>query len=436
MEILAIDLNRGRVEGEEGEKIVSHHGTRSASEVLDMVGFVEGLLLFSSSVDRLDRDLEGGREAGAKEESWREASSREASSREESSLIEVGSAFWVISRLSLHPNIVVCFVIEKSVVSKHVTDRNLLGLGRLVEDMVSLLGLGKLHRVVQHAGKVLADPLSRVRRQLRNPFALTHGASRVHLPADVGESLRGIAQHYGVEFGLWRGGLCAFSCFSEDGWLASLGSFVLGDGMELIQAMEGDASIALDGWEVGVIRVSEYIVFATASHDRRIQRGINAGSVWVDPRHLDLLAGEVGSIVSDFVARVGGWRGVDTRHVAGSRYCVESGRMGQITCSPRGKVSASSHHVRSMATGLVDSLDSADSTDPRRQTAYVYTCDRGGDTWACFRDEDSSRAWSVILSGLAKLDVKSAGHRHAACVGRALDHREDAQNDRCHNGDV
>lgn len=439
MEILAIDVNRGRAEGVEGvEKIVSHYGASSTSELLDVVGFLEGLLLFSSSIDRLDGNLHGGTEAFG--------SDGQASTGAERSLFDVGRALWVVSRLSLHPNIIVCIITEKNVVSRHVTERNLLGLGRLLEDMVALLGLGRLDRVVQHAGTVLASPLSRLRRQLRNPLALTYGASRVHLPADVGESLLRIAKHYGVEFGLWRGGLCVFSCFSEERWLGVLGSFMLGDGVELIELSEmsepskmatGDTSIALDGYEVGVIRVKEFVLFATASHNGiPPQDGNIAVVAKVDSSDLGLLAEEVGSITSDFVACVGGWRRVDTRHVAGSRYCVESGHMGLITCSPRGKVSASSHHVRSMATALVDSLDSLDSTDPGHKTSCIYTCDKSGDTWACFTGDESTRALSVTLGGLAKLDVNLAGHRHTACVGRALDHREDAQNDRRRYGDI
>ena len=435
MEILAIDVNRGRVEGEEGEKLVSHYGASSASELLDVVGFLEGLLLFSSSIDRLEGALDAAdTEAGGPD--------GHASTGQAPSLIDVGSAMWVVSRLCLHPNIIVCIIAEKSVVTRHVTERNLLGLGRLVEDMVALLGLGRLPRVVRHVGTVLANPLSRLRRQLRNPLALTHGTSGVHLPTDVGDSLRGIAGRYGVEFGIWRGGLCAFSCFSEERWLGALGSFVLGDGVELIKsvgAAEGCALIALDGHEVGVIGVigvNEYVVFATASRDGHSDGGTCAGAAKVDPSDLRLLAEEVGSITSEFLERVGGWREVDTRHVAGSRYCVERGHAGQITCSPRGKMSASSHHVRSMATALVDSLDSLDPADPRRETSCIYTCDKSGDTWACFTDDESSRALSVTLGGLPKLDLTSAGHRHAACVGRALDHRKDAENGRHRDGDV
>lgn len=446
MRILALDLNRGREEGEEADKIISFYGTGSDVDRMASAGLVEGLLSFSSSFDRPDEDVCGGpHEVAGLSGSSRSSGPIDpidpidsidsidpidsSDSFRDVSLVDVDKSIWVIVRTSSHPNIVVCLMMEKSNLSRHVTERNILGLGRLMNDLVSLFGLSRINDVVLHIGKQLENPLSRVRRQLRNPFASTYGASRVHLPVDVDESLRGISRKYGVEYGLWYGGLCAFSCFQDVRWLGMLGSFVLGQCVELQKEVNvGGVEIRIDGNEIMMFRENEYVVFVAASDVGRSPRAVQQDAAQAQVVHSGrAVAREASSIVSDLIRSKGGWHEVDTRHVGGSRYCVEDTGAGEIICSPRGKVSASSHHVRSMATTLANSLDSSSNY---QDNTRIYTCDKTGGSWACYTGDEMSRSVSVTLGGLSTLDVRLARRRHAACVVRSLDHRKNTENRR------
>mgnify|MGYP006879003844 CR=1 FL=1 len=415
--VLCLDVGRGRGEGggDEGdEKIVATFGRERGQlsaeagrrRLLAEAGLVEGLLSFTASFDRLD-----------------EACTSEAAAVvSDVTVADMKDDVWVIVRLSLHPNIIICIMVDRRIVSRHVTDRNVKGLGRLVDDMASLVVPtpvvdARLAELVRHVGKVLSDPLSWVRRQLRNPFALTHGASMVPLPGEVVEGLRDVVSLHGVNVGLWRGGLCCFSSW-PDSFTGMLGSFVLGDGATLVHALDGTtrtrAEIAVDGRDVLVVREGEHVVFVGRFPDRQEEREER------EEESQRLVAREAVRVVTEFVASAGGWPGVDaaTRHVAGSRYCVCLHDSPIVSsCSPRTKVSSSSHHARSVATTLADSIGPGCSSE----SSSIYTCDKTGHTWGCYRDDGpgATTSLSVTIGGLSVLDVNGTRIAHEACQARS-----------------
>lgn len=424
--VLCLDVGRGRGEGggDEGdEKIVASFARdRTPAEagrrrLLAEAGLVEGLLSFTASLERLDEACNS--EAAAVSD---------AASPADVTVADMKEDVWVIVRLSLHPNIIICIMVDRRIVSRHVSDRNVKGLGRLVDDMASLVVPpeptsvvdARLAELVRHVARVLSDPLSWVRRQLRNPFALTHGASMVPLPGEVVEGLWAVVSLHGVNLGLWRGGLCCFSSW-PDSFTGMLGSFVLGDGATLVHALDGTtrtrAEIAVDGRDVLVVREGEHVVFVGRFPDRQEERGER------EEREEELqrsVAREAVRVVTEFVASAGGWPGVDaaTRHVAGSRYCVCLHDSPIVSsCSPRTKVSSSSHHARSVATTLVDSIGPGCSS----ASSSIYTCDKTGHTWGCYRDDGAgaTTSLSVTIGGLSVLDVNGTRIAHEACQARS-----------------
>lgn len=460
--VLCLELSTGREVGTEGDKIRASFGFPCGAEktsgvedeeLLACAGLAEGLLSFSASFDRLEESnwtdgsyVTNGAD-GEKAVVPDVSSPSTSACLGDSYVMDLGDAFWVACRLSLHPKFVVCLIMGKDIVSRHVADRNLAGLGRLVDDMSSALGKGvqQLEKLVPHVGRVLSNPMSWLRRQLRNPFALTHGASMACLPSDVVSSLRGVAQCFGVRgLGLWRGGLCCFSSFLASS-IEVLGSFVLGEGVSLLfdNTIDGDTTTRVLGTvvleepegtnEVAVLRVdrhNEYTIFVTI--DRTIRGEVEPTSQ-VDQGDTPIrVAQEAVRIVQDFVASSGGWQCVDTttRHVVGSRYCVEDANAGLITCSPRGKVSSSSHHVRSLATTMKNSMATMNSS-------RGYTCDKTGQVWGCHDESGGSKSLSVTVGGLSVIDFRTLSRAHATCQKRHhlkhldahLDHCEDDSED-------
>lgn len=195
------------------------------------------------------------------------------------------------------------------------------------------------------------------------------------LPEDLEASLRATCGYFGVDVGLWHGEVCVFSSNTE--WIEMLGSFVLGGGEEILVS-EGRKMVMWGGRRVDVLREDGVLAF-----------------VMMKEGHCDTLddigkiaVPEMTQVLSAFVESFG-WSGIDTRHVPGSRYCV--GERGVVRCSPRGKVSSSSHHVRALATALLDSVNVGETA--------IYTCDRTGDAWGCYSSGDEMQAVSVTLAG-------------------------------------
>ena len=101
--VLCLDVGRGRGEGggDEGdEKIVATFGRERGQlsaeggrrRLVPEAGVVEGLLAFTASVDRLD-----------------EACTSEAAAVvSDVTVADMKDDVWVIVRLSLHPNIIIC----------------------------------------------------------------------------------------------------------------------------------------------------------------------------------------------------------------------------------------------------------------------------------------------------------------------------------------
>jgi hypothetical protein len=355
------------------------------------------------------------------------------------SVVDIGASLWSLCRLSSHPNILLCVMIDKKKVSRHVTEKNLAGLVRLMDDVVCLLGVSQVDSIVHHVGIALTDSFSWLRRQLRNPFALTWGASRVHLPEDLGRSLREICLHYNMNVGMWKGDLCVFSSFGEQ-INRMLGSFVmLGEDalFTLSREKAKDGMLGVDfkynGQRVDPIRVHTYVLFVAdiEKHDTDLADDIDCTSK-NDDECRQKVAQEIVQLVSDFVKSFG-WSRVDKRHIPGTRYCVEDDY--RIQCSPRGKVSSSSHHVRSLATTLIDSLDSS-CGQPSEFQRSVFACDRTGDTWACYssNDDNTTRTVSVTLAGgLVRMplvnEIARAKQSHLECCDKHSSDQEGRQGD-------
>ena len=113
----------------------------------------------------------------------------------------------------------------------------------------------------------------------------------------------------------------------------------------------------------------------------------------------DLVASHLGRIAEDAMEAIEIWGGSPkiSNHIPGSRYCVQEVIRKRHICSPREKVSSSSHHTRAVATTLLDH-----STHLADKGGSIYVCDRTSDTWGVLVCDGSRQAVSVTIKGLSR----------------------------------
>lgn len=254
-----------------------------------------------------------------------------------------------------------------------------------------------INKILNYFGENLCQKGSWLRKQLRNPFCLTHGVSWTDLPPGLSGLIATKFENH-ADVVIFRDNTCLFSSF-DDETTALLGSFVISGiygffwqhpAPKMMGAWAGNKSTTRlhvvdtrNKSHIFIIGQDSFLVFATPT-------GHEPGSVSV---------GQIGRIVEDAIDAIQTWGGSAriSNHIPGSRYCTQEDIRKRYICSPREKVSSSSHHTRAVATTLLDH-----GTHLADDGGCICVCDRTSDTWGVLVYDGSRKSVSVTIKGLSR----------------------------------
>lgn len=369
--IVVIDSSRGNEEGTELEKIVAWYPAETShNERIRVAGLLQGLLHFSSLFDD---------EPGAAD------------------IVDFDTSYWVIGSTPVD-NLFLSIMVEKQYLGRHVTETNFIGLLYNFLDVLRMIlpsnqpSNEMFSRLTKMYGDTLHDKGSWLRKQLRNPFGLTWGAITGKLPHDLQSVLRQSCVDLSIELALFKDETCLYSNLGHN-LTNQLGSLVL-SGIQTcfflnnhIQKRRGQISgetylYGRNSDTYFVMTFQGFSVFALSIAQN-------------DSLDLEKEANDMIQTVSDFIESFG-WSGIKSRHVHGSRYLSKNAE--RITCSPRNKVSSSSHHTRAIATTLMDYKGHVNN-------GFIYICDKSSDSWGSFSADNEDFALSVSLKGLDRRNL-------------------------------
>eukprot|EP00890_Picochlorum_soloecismus_P005273 jgi/Picsp_1/5747/NSC_03106-R1_---NA--- len=355
--LLVFDVDKGNEEGCEQEKILAFEPACIAEDLkIRVVGLLQGLLQF---VDVFQE---------------------QASSETES--IETEDNLLLVRKLAFK-SIHVAIVLEKSKLGRHVCASNLMGLlSRFSEASELLLDGSSEGKSLRGAFEGLAklfldelnDPSTWLRKQLRNPFGATFGANFPSLPVrlslhlnesvnclledpGIGSYIHGIAITF-HEYFLWTS-FTTSKLQKLEQFFGYKGNRAISNRYEEIlhefittEKFERPADqstpkvqLVMDGQlsTVKLVKCNDLVLIAALSPKLEDETQYK-----LEDNFRSLL-----DVVNSFLSQMEIKR-KNLCHVPGSRYCFRSSD-NRIKCSPREKVSASSHHSRSFGTSLLDS---------------------------------------------------------------------------------
>lgn len=368
--IIVVDSTRGNEEGRESEKLMAWYPD-SMCENLRVTGLLQGLLHFSSLFD---------------------------SKSSTADIVDFESTLWVLGALPT-PTLYLCIIVEKELLGRHVTDMNLLGVIKNFSDVLCMAPSGDrsdvkvISELVKHYGDKLNDKRSWLRKQLRNPFALTWGAAHTKLPKKLENDFRESYASFSTGVALFKDDICLYSTLDVDS-TDKLGSLVLSE----LQTFVTIASVS-----TGNLNCVRGFTSLSKSNDLKYlvvtSQGLTLFMIPSDENKFHELhwqAWNSTQIVIDYIDSFK-WSDQSERHIPGVRYL--SHNVERRMSSPRGKVSSASHHTRAMATTLRDY--SSRIEDER----LIYTCDKGSDSWAVLSLNSEGLTVSLSLRGLQRTDL-------------------------------
>eukprot|EP00889_Picochlorum_renovo_P007023 jgi/Picre1/34053/NNA_001528.t1 len=291
------DDSKGRKEGEEAEKIVGWYPVTTEVEYqVRSIGLLQGLLQFLSIFDSAPGEVETA---------------------------EFEDGYWVVGSY-LFPSWLI----------RNFDDV----LQLLLPDCPPQTFNSLINKILNYFGENLCQKGSWLRKQLRNPFCLTHGVSWTDLPPGLSGLIATKFENH-ADVVIFRDNTCLFSSF-DDETTALLGSFVISGiygffwqhpAPKMMGAWAGHKSTTRlhvvdtrNKSHIFIIGQESFLVFATPT-------GHEPGSVSV---------GQIGRIVEDAIDAIQTWGGSAriSNHIPGSRYCTQEDIRKRYICSPREKM--------------------------------------------------------------------------------------------------
>ena len=365
--IIVIDSSKGNAEGSEYEKLVAWY-PHDMSETVRDAGLLQGLLHFASLF---------GEENSA------------------SDIIDFGSVLWVCGTLPI-PNFYLSIMVDKQILGRHVTDMNLLGVIKNITDVLEMVVRGNqsdeevVSSLITIYGERLNSKQSWLRKQLRNPFGMTWGATRSELPEELESSFRDSCVSLSTGLALFKDEVCLYSSLEGES-TNRLGSLVLSELHTFF--IVGDRSVKSTKATMGFTSLGEEnrgTYYTATSQGCSLFILVRDESSFID---LQQKAFDIIQMTIDYIDSFR-WSEKKQRHVPGVRYLFQNEE--RLVCSPRDKVSSSSHHTRAIATTLRDSGGSIHGE------MSIYTCDKGSDCWGALSSNNQDLSVSVSLRGLAR----------------------------------
>lgn len=364
--ILVIDSSKGNEEGRESEKLVAWYPTgKQGDERVREAGFLQGLLHFS--------DIFDGQSS-------------------ESNIVDLDMSLWVIGKFP-RTNLYMSMMIDKQKLGRHVTNMNLIGIVKNIVDVYTMIQTrgsptDKMLELVKMYGDRLNHKQSWLRKQLRNPFGLTWGATHCRLPRELEYSMVASAESFPIRLALFKDEVCLYSSLGHE-TTDKLGSLVL-SGLHICFFVTTEDFIETENYIAGTALLFD-------EGDRYFVMISQGFSIFMLPSNEDDLLDlkeeslKIIQAVMDYIESFH-WSVKNSRHVPGLRYLYQN--IEQTVCSPRDKVSSSSHHIRAMATTLRDNAGSI------KQIGSAYTCDKSGDSWGVLGLGKDHLSVSISLRGL------------------------------------
>lgn len=368
--IIVIDSTRGNEEGRESEKLVAWYPDNML-EKLREPGLLQGLLHFSSLFD---------------------------SESSTADIVDFESTLWVLGALPT-PALHLCIMVEKELLGRHVTDVNLQGLIRNFSDVLRIVSSNDksdkkvISELVKQYGDKLNDKHSWLRRQLRNPFALTWGAAHIKLPEQLENNFREPCVSLSTRLALFKDEVCLYSNMDGDS-TDRLGSLVLSELQTIFTVLDASTGKLKSGTGItSLLGDNDQKYFVMTSQGLTLFVTPEDGNISHD---LQWQASNIIQTVIDYIDSFR-WSDKNERHIPGVRYL--SHNIERRMCSPRGKVSSTSHHTRAMATTLRDY--SGGIQDKR----VIYTCDKASDSWGALSLNSEDLTVLLSLRGLRRTDL-------------------------------
>jgi hypothetical protein len=416
VQLVVVDRRRGNVEGQEDDKLLGFYPQTIPLEAqVGTAGLLQGLLQFDASLSTSDDTI----------------------SPDTHHIIENDSSIWAVHEAE--SNIFLALLAAKAWLPRHVPQANLVAALIHVHNIMHLLFGGVqatlnedasgsrtrtcVATVLNYVGRELASTSSWLHRELRNPFTWLGGLPSLHLPVDLILEVHclthraELAMHdhcpLVADVVVSHRGCVLWSSLPtiDTARMASLLACGMMAPQESSKWAEGlGGTSALAGKNLQILPGSGFVVLRD---DFCTTDGIHTlpfvyDSAWklrhlltyhqgevtmllftrddcreVSAEALQALQSELELPVKNIVAALAKQvllQGCELGHVPGWRYRRLLQGAAGVRASPRGKVSAMSHHARSVATAVLDSVDRLGDS---AEEVVVRSC---GGVWASVAD--------------------------------------------------
>lgn len=389
--LVVFDWRRGNVEGEEAQKLLGYFPSSSSiSEEIRTIGLLQGLVQFMGNVTKQD-----------------DASSRESGKH----IVENDKSIWAI--FEAENCIYIAILAQKTWIPRHVTQDNLLAMTLHAHNLIRL-AFGPIQSLLDrdptgaHARACvssvlrcmvldLLDSTSWTQKELRNPFTSLGRTPILQIPMQLHLEVMSFCNQ--VELASDAGGRSLYEdvlLMYDGGVLWStllpietsrmcslLSSGMMSPTSPKESSLSGASAMATKNLKLlpnGFVVLNKEFCLSEDSHALpmvydeggrlkhvlKYQSGNVVVFLFLGPIHsqlrdrdLDIMKKNLEDSVSRLqliIEKVMQNLGHEFNHLPGYRYVCTSEETHAVKSSPRGKVSSMSHHGRSVATAVIDSL--------------------------------------------------------------------------------